>query len=541
MFAFEAAHAGKYTLGIPRTLLASILGLALVARLVGIGFGLPLANARPDETTIAGEAVQFLGGNFRPQMFIYPTFMMDVVALIYMAYYLLGRPFTHYTTLTAFLESRRQDLAPFLYLTRGLSAIMGTLTVWWVYEIARRVFDSTVALVAALFLALSFLHVRDSHFGVTDVMMTALVVLAVLEIVQWHQTGERRHAVMAGLVAGLATSTKYNGLGVAVPFAVAAALRIVGARTRAAEVRCCLGAAVLFGALVAAGFFGPSPYILIEWRRFLSDVGMQQATFVAGHGIPIARGWWYHASHTLPVALGWPVYLASLAGVAGLLAIEFRRSAVILSFPLTYYIVAGSGQTVFARYIIPVLPFLCMTAAWFVVTVVGKLTVQSAPPLRRVAIAVAGLLLVAPSARSVALMDRLLSRQDNRLVAGRALEDLVPVGSTLYQSSGPYGLPVPSRLAVHEWRYDETTGGFSPDGRLPDWIVLQRSPLALYSHVAPGLERLVREHYHLVAAFPADRGGAGRTYDQQDAFFLPLDHLEQIDRPGPSFEIYRRL
>ncbi len=208
MFAFEAAHAGKYTLGIPRTLLASILGLALVARLVGIGFGLPLANARPDETTIAGEAVQFLGGNFRPQMFMYPTFMMDVVALIYMAYFLLGRPFTHYTTLTAFLESRRQDLAPFLYLTRGLSAIMGTLTVWWVYEIARRVFDSTVALVAALFLALSFLHVRDSHFGVTDVMMTALVVLAVLEIVQWHQTGERRLAVMAGLVAGLATSPK---------------------------------------------------------------------------------------------------------------------------------------------------------------------------------------------------------------------------------------------------------------------------------------------------------------------------------------------
>ena len=77
---------------------------------------------------------------------------------------------------------------------------MGVLTVWGVYAIARRAFDSTVAIVAASFLALCFLHVRDSHFGVTDVAMTALVVLAVFSILRWRQTGGLPRAALAGVL-----------------------------------------------------------------------------------------------------------------------------------------------------------------------------------------------------------------------------------------------------------------------------------------------------------------------------------------------------
>ena len=203
----------------------------------------PFGNARPDETALAGPAVQFLSGNLRPPYFMYPTFLMYVVSLLYFLYWALGRPFTGYATLAAFAESRRQSLAPFFYLSRGVSAVMGTLTVWWIYDLARRVFDDTVAIVAALFLGLSFLHVRDSHFGVTDVTMAALIVLAVREIVRWQQTGDPWRAAAAGLAGGLATSTKYNGLGVWVPFAVATVQRAVETRSafRAAWRRLALG------------------------------------------------------------------------------------------------------------------------------------------------------------------------------------------------------------------------------------------------------------------------------------------------------------
>ncbi len=159
-------------------LLLCIVLVALAVRLWGLGFGLPFGYVRPDETMIAGPAVGFLSGDFTPPDYRYPTFLMYVMALVYAAYYLISKPFAGYRTLAAFAESRYQTLRPFFLLTRGLSAVMGTVTVWWVYAICRRLFDETVGIVAALFLALSFLHVRDSHFGVTDVTMTALIVLS---------------------------------------------------------------------------------------------------------------------------------------------------------------------------------------------------------------------------------------------------------------------------------------------------------------------------------------------------------------------------
>jgi hypothetical protein len=30
-----------------------------------------------------------------------------------------------------------------------------------------------------------------------------------------------------------------------------------------------------------------------------------------------------------------------------------------------------------------------------------------------------------------------------------------------------------------------------------------------------------------------------RVHDQQDAFFLPLEGLNGIERPGPNIEVYR--
>ena len=161
--------------------------VAAAVRVCGLGFGLPYANARVDETAVAGPAVQFLSGALRPPNFMYPTGLLYAVAILYVIWFAINRPFGTYATLAAFAESRRQSLAPFFYLSRGLSAAMGTLTVWWVFAIARRLFDETIAIAAALFISLAYLHVRDSHFGTLDVSMTALVVLSVLMILRWQQ------------------------------------------------------------------------------------------------------------------------------------------------------------------------------------------------------------------------------------------------------------------------------------------------------------------------------------------------------------------
>lgn len=527
-----------------RRLLPFVLLVALGVRLWGIGFGLPFAIARPDETQIAGSAVGFLSGNLRPPFLEWPTLFAYTVALIYVAYFALTRPFTGYATLVDFAESRRVSLVPFFILSRGLSALMGVMTVWWVYAIGRRAFDETVGIVAATFLALSFLHVRDSHFGVTDVAMTALVVLAVLAILRWRQTGGLPRAAVAGVAAGLATSTKYNGLGLCVPFAVALVQRFVEERhTRPDAFKGAAQVLVAFVGAMALALFATSPYILIDWTRFVSNVTATQGMLAGGHGMILGRGWWYFARVVLPAAVGWPIFIAGTAGTLILLATRFRESAVVLAFPIAYYVVAGRGFGVFSRYMIPVVPFLCIAAAWVTVAVARTLAGGRSPSVRRGLVAAATIAMVAPTAYKTLLLDRLLGTTDNRVVTGRALIDILPPNSLLYQSGEAYGhvpLSVDGRQAVVRIaRYDEGTGQFRPGD--PDWILVQRSPLVLYSAVPPWLDRLLHDRYVLARKFQTETGvGIERTYDQQDAFYLPLEGLEGLRRPGPAFELYSR-
>ena len=370
-------------------MLPVVLAVALAVRVWGIDFGLPYVNARPDEAQAAGSAVGFLTGNLRPPQLEWGTLFPYVVALIYLAYFAVTRPFAGYATLAAFAESRRADIRPFIFVTRGLSALMGVVTVWGVYRIGRRAFDETVGIVASSFLALCFLHVRDSHFGVTDVTMTALVVLAVLAILRWRQTGEPRHAAVAGLVAGLAVSTKYNAIGVCVPFAVALVQRFVEERrVRPGTLERAAQAAALFAGALAVALFGTSPYILIDWSRFVRAVAVTQSMVTHGHGMAVGQGWWYFARVVLPAAVGWPIFIAGIAGAVVLLARRPRESAVVLAFPIAYYVVAGAGLGVFARYILPVVPFLCLSAAWLIVSLARTMVGGRSPAVRRAVLVV---------------------------------------------------------------------------------------------------------------------------------------------------------
>jgi hypothetical protein len=303
-----------------------------------------------------------------------------------------------------------------------------------------------------------------------------------------------------------------------------------------------LGAVGVFAGAFALGFFGASPYILLEWDRFANALAAQSATLAQGHGLALSRGWWHHAAVTLPAALGWPLYLAGVAGAAVLLG-RLRQAAVVLAFPIAYYVVAGSGYRVFARDMLPVLPFLCITAAWLTVTVVHALVGAERPRTRAWATAAVALAVITPSARNVVLVNRVFSRPDNRVIVAKSLPTLIPSGSLVYHSGDSYGR-VPFQLSdppldFEETGYDEAQGRFAPDGRLPTRIILQRSPLVLYSRLPDGVLAIVRERYDLMRIFPVGAEDASRIYDQQDALFLPLAGLSGVERIGPSFEIYR--
>jgi 4-amino-4-deoxy-L-arabinose transferase-like glycosyltransferase len=541
---------GGHQVALSRRALAAIVVLGALARAWGLWFGLPHTQARPDESVVAQIAIGFWKGTLNPGFFDYPTLFMYVLAAADLAYYVAGRLSGAFHSVPDFLASWTTHWTPFYLIGRSIVAIAGTATIVVVARIAARLGGTAAGLIAGAFLALSFLHVRDSHFAVTDVPATLLICLSIDRLLRAHVNREPQQFFVAGVLAGLAVTTKYNAAFLVIPLAASALVELVDARWEGR--RSAAGQRLwLFLLPCAVVFLWGTPYALLAPAGLRQGIGNVSAHLREGHGLDPGNGWVYHLTVSLRYGVGWPVVAAALAGMALLSRRNLRLALLVCTFPLAYYAMAGSGRTVFVRYVIPIVPFLCVTAALAVEACGRALTRLAGLGPRASAVATAALAAacIAPSAVNVARLDYVLGHTDNRLLVADWIRERVPPSASLHQSSGSaFGaleVDAPGQPVPQIWNYDEAANRFTRNGRpqegKPDWIVIQQSPLVLYSRVPPAILNLVAtDEYALIRSFQAARPSRRRVFDQQDAFFLPLDGFAGIDRPGPDFDVYRR-
>lgn len=545
---------GEPTERTARLALAGILVVGLSVRLWGITFGLPHVLARPDELFILGISIRMHQGFANPNMFDYPSLYLYLVAGLFSLYYGWGRVTGRFATHAAFLDAFRTNWTPFFLIPRLVNAALGTATAGVVYAIASLLFNRLTGIVAAFFMALAFLHVRDSHYATTDIPLTLFVMCAVLAAVRVHRSRSARDAWLAGIFAGMATGIKYNAAPVVVPLA---AVEILHALSLGADWRRALRETHLWRmALATAALFAlTSPYIFLDYANAFAQMralAEQSSTGMTPRDM-LGNGWQYHVPVSLRYGLGLPLLAFGLGGLLWM-GVRQPAAAVILgSFPLVYYAAAGASYNVFVRYMIPVVPFLCITAAYAVdaVSVVasGKLR------LPRIAVAAAlSVLILIPSVSSIVRFDWLLAQEDSRLVAARWVHEQVPPGASIYASGNPYGHPQLTppdgkyRLFGWDWRAERFTLRERINGvprerlsdELPTVIVVQKSAIP-YSHVPPPVAALAARDYELVHVIrAANLEERGNVYDVQDGFYAPFAGFKDVRRPGPNFEIYRR-
>ena len=515
--------------------LAAIVAIAAAARFWGLGFGLPHTNARPDETIIIDVALSFLRGNLKPHFYDYPWLFMWGLAGLYLIYYTWGRITGTFRSIIEFLASWKFQWVPFFLIPRGLSAVMGTATVLVVFRIARRAWGDTTALVAALFMALAFLHARDSHFGTTDVAMTCLLVWSVSFLIDGHLSKRRRDFVIGGIIGGLAAATKYNALLLIVPLVTSYLLNIyeqAPGRRREAILDPRL---FTYGIPFLIAFAIGVPFLLFDLPRFRGEMTLlRQSMEIGSRGLDLSAGWLHHLQFSLRYGLGLPLLAAGLAGTAAMLWFEPRLGLLLLSFPISYFIVAGSIRNLFFRYAIPLVPFLCLAAARLVTRIVKS----------EALVAVLAALVVLPSAVSTFRFDWIVSQMDNRVVVARWFDEHVPAGSSVLMSGSPYGYVQFTRDKYKAWVWDRQRGIFMTDldrraaAGQPDWILVQDSPLP--SETQPEVTEFLKSGYDLIENFRAFSPDAARVYDQQDMFFAPFAGFGGVQRPGPNFSLYKR-
>jgi len=423
-------------------------------------------------------------------------------------------------------------------IARVVSSTAGAATVVVVHRISARLFDRLTAGVATLFLALAFLHVRDSHFGVTDVTMTFCIALSFLCLARGALEDRTLLFALAGAVAGAGASVKYNVALMAAPLA-AAVLVVTRRRLRLAATR-----VAWFGLLFVAAFVAGSPYSVLDPHQFFRGVISESTHMAIPHGVDLGRGGLYHLVFSLRYGLGLPLLTAGLSGGVWLLKRDWRNGALLGTFPAVYYLVLFPTRTVFVRYAIPLVPFLCITAAYATVEAargIGRLRHVSATSIALII----SLLVVAPSAIAVGQIDRLFATTDSRLLLADWIRANVKAGSTIYVAGNIVVQPIVDigprqtrRFWTHRdgWTFDEQR---RPVAGIPEWLVIPETGVPQFSYCPPDVRRLARERYDVVYVIKAMELD-GNLFDRQDAFFYPYAGFRGARRGGPNYVVYVR-
>lgn len=537
-------HEPEHLLTVHKALLGLVLGLAAALRIWGITFGLPNSDARPDEVTMIQISLGLLFAGLNPRFFHWPSLEFYLLAALYRLAFEFGHFRGAFRLKFDMFRDAMANPAPYLLVPRVISVAAGVLTVWLVYRVARELFDKATALVAAFFIAVAYLHVRDSHFGVTDVPMTCLATAALLSMSRAFAapTPLRRWAV-AGILVGLTTSTKYNGGVLAAVGLVAVAL---GADTQQGSMlsKAVARRVTMFLAGMLGGFLIGTPFAAIDYRGFLEGMRFNSHHLVSGHGISLGYGWVYHGMFSLRHGLGTPLLIAGVAGLLVLATRSWRKALFIGTFPILYYVLLGRGTTVFVRYMMPMIPFLCITAA-VAVTELARRGARHSSVATGVISTVLALVIALPSIQRVIAFDALLARADTRLLAAKWLDSQVARSEWISETPEAilhpvWGRPPMLRIA----HFDSARRAFVSDSGdivTPAWIVLATSPLTAYTTVPDGLLPIIESEYLPVARFSPTRVPESPTiFDQQDMFFLPYADFTARERPGPDLQIFRR-
>jgi 4-amino-4-deoxy-L-arabinose transferase-like glycosyltransferase len=345
-------------------LLAGVLLLAVSLRAWGIGFGLPHLY-HPDEPRYVRIAqTMFTTGDLNPGFFNFPSLFLYINALAYPPYHFWGE-------ITGRFAGPRQVAAPemvamavgrtdqpaAILLGRSLTVAFGSASVILVYLIGRQLTGGPAAgPLAALMVAVSPTNVTHSRFITPDTFQVTFVLAAFLGSLLIYRSGKTWHYVLAGVSGGLAASTKYTGALILATTVAAHFLRTGWRGIRDRNLYLALGSSAL-------AFVLGTPYALIDLQQFLKDMRYEARHYSEGHaGMEGHSLTWY-------LAYLWrfegPVAVLALLGIVRGLARRSRRTALLAVFPLLYFAFIARFVVRNDRTVLPITPFLCLLAAWW--------------------------------------------------------------------------------------------------------------------------------------------------------------------------------
>lgn len=509
-----------------RGLVLLVLLAATVLRLDGIGFGLPALND-PDEPLFMMTAFEMLHKqSLNPGWFGHPaTTTFYSLALVLAGVAGTGLATGHFADLRHFADAAYLDPGIAWLPARVLMAAFGVACVWLVWRIARRLGGDRVGIVAALFLAVNAIHVEYSQIIRTDMQATLFMLLSTLCALNIVERGQTRDYVLAGVFAGLACATKWPTALVFINPLCAGFWRLRADRSEWRKL-------LALGIAAPLTLFLVSPFLLIDWRTVVDNLVHEARPIHPGamSGGFFANMGWY-VVHGIVGSFGMIGAVLVPVGIVAALRRAPRWSVAVLPVTLVFFIVICAQALLWERWIVPLLPFAAIAAAYGLCWLVGRL------PSRRpdMVLALWAITLALP----MLLIERTMIAErthDTRQMAAAWVRGHVPAGSSIVVEHAAFDI-------LHgPWRFRFPLGSLGcvdVASLIAGHIHYSKvetarhgSPLVDIGHVDDAKLESCRADYAIFTIY-------GRYRDRPDLFPAELARYESLRAGRPFAAVFR--
>lgn len=383
----------------------------------------------PDERNIANAVVKIHFFNqLNPEFFAYGGFSMYGIRAA-------G------TLLDAITKTQvwTTDWAHINLIGRFFSAFFSTITIFPLFLLAQKIGNKVIALFSCTLYAFCVSSVQMAHFGTTESFFTLTGVVICLASLYLYENPRLKLYLLIGILGGIATATKTTEIGLLIfPF-TAHLLSVIKYRRTHLFTKNVFFILLLVVGLLTFTLF--SPYTFLDWNAFMAS--MLYETGVALGTLPVV--YTDQFIHTIPYLFQienffWqmgPITVFSVIGIPFILFYGIKQKnpklLIFLSFPLIYFLYAGTWYAKFIRYMVPLLPFLIISASYvlFVLYKKHKLLGQCF-----MSISVLGTILWAASFFSI------YTKTQTRITASTWIYQNIPEGARLLEEHWNDRLPI---------------------------------------------------------------------------------------------------
>jgi len=256
-------------------ILVTLIITGAILRINGLDYGLPL-RFHPDEGVIINPALRIAtSGDLDPRVYYRPN---------HISVYLNALSFKFYSLVRSFLFDIRGSVQrqfnehpdPYVYLSRLITASLGTLMILSMFFLGKEVGGKRVGLLSSSFTAFFPSFIQHSHYATADIPLVFFISMVALYVCKYMKRKKIIFLLLGCLFCGLASAEKYPGV-------LSTTMIILGIVfshwQRKASI---LKIGVISFIAYFSSIFVAAPFLFINYKRVLQGIAFEMYTYHLG-------------------------------------------------------------------------------------------------------------------------------------------------------------------------------------------------------------------------------------------------------------------